>query len=286
MRIGRRYHGYREGKYVIPNDEAEQDRLDMMHHVYLMLHGGELHLSPIKEDVQSILDLGTGTGIWAIDMAEKYPAAEVIGVDLSPIQPSWLPNNCRFQVDDVEDTWNWNRDFDFIHSRAMAVAIKDWPKYISNIYAALAPGGTAELFESGITVFSDDNSIPAGCDIELLFKNYAKALELAGVLDPCVMLEKWMNDAGFADVKVTRKKLPWGGWPKDKAKKDLGRWTLVTLETGLKAYAMALFTRVLGIPEQEATRICEGAFKELQNRATHVYSWQWIVTGTKREEDA
>lgn len=44
--------------------------MDLLHHVYKMLIGGELYLSPIGKNVQRVLDLGTGTGIWAIDMAE------------------------------------------------------------------------------------------------------------------------------------------------------------------------------------------------------------------------
>jgi len=66
---GRRYHAFRAGQYAIPNDEVEQDRLDMMHHVYSLSLGGKLHLAPLKEP-KKILDIGTGTGIWAIDMAE------------------------------------------------------------------------------------------------------------------------------------------------------------------------------------------------------------------------
>jgi len=66
---GRRYHGFRAGQYALPNDEVEQDRLDMMHHVYSLILGGKLHLAPLKNP-QNILDVGTGTGIWAIDMAE------------------------------------------------------------------------------------------------------------------------------------------------------------------------------------------------------------------------
>jgi ribosomal protein L11 methylase PrmA len=30
----------------------------------------KLHLAPIGENPQRILDVGTGTGIWAIDMGE------------------------------------------------------------------------------------------------------------------------------------------------------------------------------------------------------------------------
>jgi methylase of polypeptide subunit release factors len=65
-------------------------RLDIMHHIYNMLLGGRLHAAPLDEErTQRILDVGTGTGIWAVEMADQFPQAEVIGTDLSPIQPSW-----------------------------------------------------------------------------------------------------------------------------------------------------------------------------------------------------
>lgn len=35
-----------------------------------------------------MLDVGTGTGIWAIQLAKQYPRSTVVGTDLSLIQPS------------------------------------------------------------------------------------------------------------------------------------------------------------------------------------------------------
>jgi methylase of polypeptide subunit release factors len=53
----------------------------------MSLHG-RLHLAPLKDiKLERALDFGTGTGIWAIEFAEKYPNCQVIGSDLSPIQP-------------------------------------------------------------------------------------------------------------------------------------------------------------------------------------------------------
>ena len=84
---GRRYHSYREGQYLFPNDETEQDRLDMLHHIFRLMLGGELYKAPLPTSPRRILDYGTGTGIYAIDLADTFPSAEVIGIDLSPIQP-------------------------------------------------------------------------------------------------------------------------------------------------------------------------------------------------------
>lgn len=58
---GRRYHAFREGNYFMPNDEAEQDRLDLTHHILALLLGGHLYKAPVSEPGR-ILDIGTGTG--------------------------------------------------------------------------------------------------------------------------------------------------------------------------------------------------------------------------------
>lgn len=63
---GRRYHKFREGTYNFPNDDTEQDREDMKHAMVMNLCQ-QLHFAPISENTQRILDMGTGTGIWAIE---------------------------------------------------------------------------------------------------------------------------------------------------------------------------------------------------------------------------
>lgn len=64
---GRRYHRYREGAYNFPNDDLEQEREDMKHAMMVNLCGHRLHYAPIGNNPQNVLDMGTGTGIWAIE---------------------------------------------------------------------------------------------------------------------------------------------------------------------------------------------------------------------------
>ena len=62
-------------------------------------------------------------------MGDLYPTANILGIDLSPIQPPWAPPNVRFMVDDVEQPWLHQRNhFDYIHARHIIMAIRDWPK--------------------------------------------------------------------------------------------------------------------------------------------------------------
>ena len=51
---------------MLPNDDREQDRLDILHHVFRLTLGGALCRTKL-DNPQKILDVGTGTGIWAIE---------------------------------------------------------------------------------------------------------------------------------------------------------------------------------------------------------------------------
>ncbi|GKU09410.1 unnamed protein product [Fusarium langsethiae] len=155
---GRTYHGYKDGKYNVPNDEQENERLDLQHALFLRTFDDNLGFAPPNDpdaNVKHVLDVGTGTGIWALDYADEHPAAQIIGVDLSPIQPSFVPPNLRFIIDDIEEEWQYSSRFDYIHSRMMNSSVADWASYAAKIYDNLAPGGYAELHEIDIFVASD-----------------------------------------------------------------------------------------------------------------------------------
>lgn len=55
----------------MPNDEREVDRLDLYHYVFVELLDGDLYTVPLENiGVRRVLDVGTGTGLWAAEMAE------------------------------------------------------------------------------------------------------------------------------------------------------------------------------------------------------------------------
>jgi hypothetical protein len=61
---GRAYHRYRDGQYILPDDEKEQERLDMQHEMFLRTLDRKPLLVPIPDKVHDAIDIGTGTGIW------------------------------------------------------------------------------------------------------------------------------------------------------------------------------------------------------------------------------
>ncbi|KAI9760352.1 MAG: hypothetical protein M1840_002558 [Geoglossum simile] len=220
---GRRYHAYRAGSYPIPNDELESDRLDMFHHVMTLSLNGKLHLAPLDKGVGRILDIGTGTGIWAIQMGDEYPETEVLGVDLSPIQPPFVPVNVRFEVDDVESPWQYasNEDLNLtlsICNKSMDAAIGDWPRLFNQTLENLKPGGWAEFHGFDFHLYSDDKSVETKGEVitqwcNMLLDGYDK---LGRESTPGPKLAGWAKDAGFVNVKETVLKYPVGLWPKDK----------------------------------------------------------------------
>lgn len=42
---------------MFPNDDEENDRLDLYHHIQTLSLGGELHLAPIGDNPQRILGM-------------------------------------------------------------------------------------------------------------------------------------------------------------------------------------------------------------------------------------
>lgn len=277
---GRRYHAFREGTYVFPNDESELDRLDLHHETLTRACNGKLHLAPLTNPGR-ILDIGTGTGIWCIEMGDAYPDAEVVGNDFSPVQPNMVPRNVKFEVDDVEAPWTHPIKFDYIHSRFMAGAIADWPKLVQTCYDNLNPGGIAEFQDGDFLVYSEDGSFN-GTWWEKWNIDIVKSCEIGGrTLRPGLQLEDWVRAAGFENVHAEKIRLPMGLWPKDRLMKEVGAFNLVQMKEGLEGFSLALFTRNLGWSPEELQVLLSKVRKDMDNRNVHAQNDIYVVWGSK-----
>ena len=67
------------------------------------LLGGRLYFAPLTSSnpPRRVLDIATGTGTWAIEMSDEFPNAEIYGTDLSPVQPTFVPENVHFYIEDA-----------------------------------------------------------------------------------------------------------------------------------------------------------------------------------------
>ncbi|KAL3480789.1 S-adenosyl-L-methionine-dependent methyltransferase [Aspergillus californicus] len=278
FKYGRRYHGYQAGSYAFPNDEREQDRLDMVHHVYYRALHNRLFLAPFNPDGKRVLDIGTGTGVWAIQLGDSYPLTqEIVGNDLSPIQPAWVPPNVRFIVDDVEKPWG-SGEYDFIHCRYMAGSIRDWPGLVRRCFENLKPGGWLELQETANTLYSEDGSLKGDSYMVKMMEGLMEACEKIGrTMDPAPMMEGWVREAGFKKVLKQTVKLPVGIWPKDARLKECGALLRVNFIEGVEGFTAALFGEVLGWPRDEVEALNAGVRAEsLRNDIHPLFDFQVI----------
>lgn len=182
---------------------AIQDRLDYVHHLWKLILGGELYCAPIWNDVQRVLDVGTGTGIWAIDFADQFPGAQVTGNDLSPIQPGWVPPNCNFVVDDCESEWPYTADqaFGFIHIRQMVGSITRWQRLFSKAYTHLTPGGWVEVQEHAIRIHAEEGDDHLPKNLLVWLSELERASLLFGKkMNVVETLKQHVIDAGFEDM--------------------------------------------------------------------------------------
>ncbi|KAK1621931.1 S-adenosyl-L-methionine-dependent methyltransferase [Colletotrichum phormii] len=276
---GRTYHKFRDGKYHFPNDEEENERLDLQHHIFDLSFDSKLGLSPPNEpesNVGRVLDLGTGTGIWAMDFGDEHPGAEVTGVDLSPIQPQFVPPNVKFEVDDIEDSWTYSRPFDYIHSRMMNSSISKWEEYIRQSFENLTPGGWLELQEFGLPL-SDDDTLK---EEHALYQSMKHLGEAAAKTDHAFVdldaLKPMLEAAGFVDVSELRFKWPSNTWPRHAKFKELGAWNYENITTGLQGFLLAALTRGLGWKSDEVNVLAAQARKDVGDRSIHAY-WPMIV---------
>ncbi|KAL1845486.1 hypothetical protein Plec18167_001433 [Paecilomyces lecythidis] len=265
-----------------PNDEEEQDRMDLVHHIYRLVLGGKLHLAPIPANPSRVLDLGTGTGIWAIDFADEYPSAEVIGTDLSPIQPKWVPPNCSFEVDDYEVDWVYRRPFDFIHARELEGCIADEDALFRRVFEHLAPGGYFEIQGVYAQLASDDNTASKATNAQTWLKTLCEALAKFGKpVDTATNWERRLKDAGFVDVHQEVHKLPIGSWPKDPKLKEIGKFQSVQELQVIDSYTPGIFSRVLGWSHDEIEVFIAKVKNDLKNPSIHLYLPVYFVWGRK-----
>ncbi|KAM0428629.1 hypothetical protein ACHAPT_006992 [Fusarium lateritium] len=289
---GRTFHSDRHAsEYFTPNDDQQLESQDITHHYLTVLLEDKLFLAPISSNVKKALDVGTGSGIWAIDFADKYPQAEVIGSDLSPCQPSWVPPNVQFEVDDATEPWTWkDNNFDFIHIRYLFGAIPDWNYLFKQAYRCCTPGGWVQSCEADIHFFSDDGTTDDP-EVAPVLKTWANLYEAGAAatkrsffLQQENLQEKGIEAAGFTDMKVVNYKLPVGGWPRDPKLAEVGRFVKLTMENDIEGYTLFMWHNVLKWPAEDYPLFLQGMRKILASRKVHAYMMVRYVYARKPEE--
>ncbi|KAK1491252.1 methyltransferase domain-containing protein [Colletotrichum tamarilloi] len=277
---GRTYHKYKDGsefevsaksgtirQYAYDltrfnENETDTTASDLQHNLFIRTFDDRLGSAPPNDrdaKVGRVLDIGTGSGIWAIDFGDEHPESE-------------------FEIDDIEEPWLFSRPFDYIHSRMMTGSIRNWRRFLQNCFDNLNPGGYLELNDIDAVPVSDDGTLTEDTSLMKSVRLCCEAIAKLGVpYEHFSRFEGVLKEIGFEDVHIQRFKWPTNSWPKDKKHKEIGIWNYENFAPNWEGFLMAPLTRALDWTKEEVIILAMEARKDFANRNIHAYYNMWVI---------
>ncbi|KAG9252452.1 S-adenosyl-L-methionine-dependent methyltransferase [Emericellopsis atlantica] len=311
---GHTYHG--SARLYIPHDAEEDRRLRIQHELYHLVLDGRLHDArlPIEdptfgrsgdedddEDDEQIpryhiLDVGSGNGLWAVEAAQRYPKADVLGIDLtSALLPKDVPANLTFEIADVAEPWPPTL-YDFIHIRNLVGGgVRDWERLVEQALQHLKPGGILEFTELRPRFY---DVVPALADLPegqkpevgLACLEYHKIFHAACQaenldFDPVPRVEEYLQ---ASDAEMVRERVDWlpvSGWGRDPLMRKKGELLNELIEVGLDTWSMLLLGKN-GMGEEEIRTLLRRILEETQDPRLRSCFNLTFITAKKPLDDA
>ncbi|EJD54030.1 S-adenosyl-L-methionine-dependent methyltransferase [Auricularia subglabra TFB-10046 SS5] len=290
-----RYFNSQNETYMLPADEPERGRLGLQHDA-LLLSLGSLYqnpeavhdvLAPRPGYTPSIIDIGTGTGTWAIAMAKQFPHCEVVGIDLAPPKPQEaIPQNCRFEIDDANLGFPHFRErFDVVHTRSISAGIIDYPFFLRECARMLRPGGVFLFADGDLQLYNERFEALAACEEgeedyswlqRIFFATYNSMKNRGAHIDGMTLAPKWIKEIpDFEDVCTQDIYIPVGSWLKGDSRvevvSDLIRKDACLVIAGMKPMLMSE-----GYFEDTVDVFIDEALHEMESLSVHTYSlWHY-----------
>ncbi|KIO32947.1 hypothetical protein M407DRAFT_90895 [Tulasnella calospora MUT 4182] len=231
-------------------------------------------------------------------MAKEFPHAEVVGLDLVPVNPSsQAPPNCRFILGDCNtalDDPSYKSAFDMIQARCIVSGVHDYRKFIQHIWKALRPGGVFFVIEGRMGLLDEhrqqlkvrDEGDPDYSWQHKLVSLVGEAMEARNnqikYLDSIPMWLKAMGDA-WEDVGDQTIWTPLGAW--NKSSPELVFQGEAMRENSLK-YTESVQPLLLlqGYPKESVQKWVQNARKELEELPFKQWARWESVWAVKRRD--
>ncbi|CAG8513981.1 22558_t:CDS:2 [Dentiscutata erythropus] len=283
---GRRFHNVENAMYHLPNDENETDRLHSQHFIlrYLWQNNFSAPVDHIlSKPGAKVLDIGCGAGSWAFDIATTYPLAKVVGLDISPHQPTMIkPKNFEFVIGDVHEKLPFDDNtFDFVFQRFLVFGLnkEKFPQVMNELVRVLKPGGFLELCEP--SNFSNSGPVTKrlwDCEAEILE-------EQGSTFDLYKKLEEYCRNQGqLENIKKEVNQCYYGTVYNSVELSKAILNNTITAYSGLRPF----LTKKLQISDEEYDELTETSKKELVEYNTYfdifrVYASKVITENNESE---
>ncbi|KAG7038397.1 hypothetical protein JMJ78_0000933 [Colletotrichum scovillei] len=173
--------------YWAPNDELQSEAMGLCHSLFYEASYGKLFLAELPDNAQKILDVGTGTGAWAI------------------------------HIDDFNEPWTFkDNSLDYINMRFLTGSVRDWKFLVGEAYRCLKEGGILESSEPSFLIESDDGTVnqrSAWNQWHGVFKEYGAQIgQTFSVVQEGIQRQA-LKEAHFSDIRELDFQVPIASLP-------------------------------------------------------------------------
>ncbi|KAG8872850.1 hypothetical protein FRB97_007285, partial [Tulasnella sp. 331] len=276
--------------YTLPLavDKTERDRLNQQHDMFGVKFGG---LYPRPDDVRralttrpsytpTILDIGTGSGIWAVQMALEFPRSQVLGIDLAAPISTMGPPNCRFKTYDVNQGLDGlGMTFDVVHIRCVDQGVRSQVDLISTVAKVMRPGGIfLSIGGSSAVCDEQDGLITAEAEDEPGFSWAAKLLRInerivqrrsPGIVDVPKMFQNLKKIDCWEECGGNKVRVALSPWENDERERSVGEM----MRSNLYGFADAIrpVLQLEGYHPKDVDLWISNALDELRRQERHLY---------------
>ncbi|KAK0499110.1 S-adenosyl-L-methionine-dependent methyltransferase [Armillaria luteobubalina] len=175
--------------------DLEWKRLDEFHDGMRSFLGGQLSFAPI-ENPRRIIDIGAGSGAWALQAAEMFPESQIVAADIKPLPPRPYPSNVSFQKLDIIKpvAEELAESFDIVHIRLLFYHIpeKQISLVLNNATCLLKPKGWLLIEDCGKQIGLETSKGPAMVTVEKIYMSMLRSKGLNPIIGE--HLEKYLRE--------------------------------------------------------------------------------------------